>query len=530
VKPSVRLRVVSFNDVYSLEHLPQLKNLVRHAREVDPADALLVVVAGDFLAPSLLSSLDAGRAMVACLNDIGVTHVVLGNHEDDIVVPELRQRIAELHAVWLGTNVSNFEPRLPSHDIVTLGAHGAGGGEAVVRVGLVGIVMTDAAVYRAAPFGGATLSEPNAAAIREARRLIEDEKCDCVLPVTHQPLADDRELARAEVSPRFPAVIGGHEHELFLENVEGTWLIKAGMDALHAAVLDLGWDEEGTLSTIVRMESVVGYAEDLDLRARIDAAMVKVHALESATLYAVAPGEALSSVGNRARQTTMGTLVCNRLRDALGAEAAIFNGGGIRASRDYPAHLTYGDIKAELPFDNEVIVARIPGRVLAEAIATSRAAAPLESGGFLQVDDRIRIEEPGHVVTQVAGAALDPDRDYSVATVRDLLTGMDHIEPFVRWGREHPERVAPHGSGREVKIVLVESFALSLWRRLGGFDAVDENHDNRVSAEELAKAIARVNNEAPSSIAAQLVLQAIDTDRAGAITRQEVERIDPGDE
>lgn len=95
----VRLRIVSVNDVYSLEQLPRLGSLVRHAREVDPADAFLVVVAGDFLAPSLLSSLDAGRGMVACLNEIGVTHVVLGNHEDDIPVAELRKRVSELKAV-----------------------------------------------------------------------------------------------------------------------------------------------------------------------------------------------------------------------------------------------------------------------------------------------------------------------------------------------------------------------------------------------------------------------------------------------
>jgi hypothetical protein len=278
------------------------------------------------------------------------------------------------------------------------------------------------------------------------------------------------------------------------------------------------------------MEAVSAYPEDAELRARVDGAMAKVHAIEWATVYAVAPGETLSSVGSRSRQTTMGTRLCSRLRDALGAEAAIFNGGGIRASRDYPSRLTYGDVKSELPFDNEVVVARLPGRVLAEAVAASRAAAPAESGGFLQVDDRMHVDEPAHVVSAVAGAPLDADRVYRVATVRELLTGMDHIEPLARWGREHPALVPPPGSGREVKLVLVESFAVSLWRRLGGFDAVDANHDGRVSASEIAAAIARVNEEAPSEIAAQLVLQALDVDHAGAVTREEAARVEPHDD
>jgi 2',3'-cyclic-nucleotide 2'-phosphodiesterase (5'-nucleotidase family) len=520
----VRLRIVSINDVYSLENLPRLKSLVRHAREVDPADATLVVMAGDFLAPSLLSSLDAGRAMVACLDEIGVTHVVLGNHEDDVPVAELRKRVAELHAVWLGTNVHGFEPPLAPHDVVTVtGADGRS-----VRVGLVGVVMTDPAVYRLAPFGGAKLEPANEAALREARWLVTEGRCTCVVPVTHQPMESDRELARAAMTPRFPVVIGGHEHVVFDDTVNGTQIVKAGTDAKHAAIVDLVWDGAGALDVGVSMEPVDSYPEDAGLRARVDAAMVKVHALEAATVYKVHHGEHLSSVGNRAHPTTMGTLVCSRLRDALGADAAIFNGGGIRASRDYPEHLTYGDVKSELPFDNEVVVARLPGRVLADAVAASRAAAPGESGAYLQVDDRMHVDEPSHVVTAVAGAPLDPDRVYRVATVRELLTGMDHIEPLARWGHEHPDLVPPPGSGREVKLVLVESFAVSLWRSLGGFDAVDANHDGRVSAGEIADAIARVNHEAPSEIAAQLVLQALDVDHAGAVTREEAERVEPG--
>ena len=64
------LRVVSINDVYSLENLRRLKNLVRHHAVTDPADAMIVALAGDFLAPSILSSLDYGRGMVDCLNAV----------------------------------------------------------------------------------------------------------------------------------------------------------------------------------------------------------------------------------------------------------------------------------------------------------------------------------------------------------------------------------------------------------------------------------------------------------------------------
>jgi 5'-nucleotidase len=53
------LRIVSVNDVYVLDDLPRLRNLVRHHAVTAPADAFIVAIAGDFLAPSTLSSLDA---------------------------------------------------------------------------------------------------------------------------------------------------------------------------------------------------------------------------------------------------------------------------------------------------------------------------------------------------------------------------------------------------------------------------------------------------------------------------------------
>src|SRR5262249_50108383 len=159
----------------------------------DAADVMIVVVAGDFVAPSILSSIDAGRGMVECLNDVGITHVVFGNHEDDVTTEELRKRVRELHATWLATNVHRFDPPLPEILVLEVGAHAA----RVVRVGLVGVVMDDKTVYRRAPFGGAAMEPANAAALREARRLMDVEHCSCVISITHQTLADDRALAKA---------------------------------------------------------------------------------------------------------------------------------------------------------------------------------------------------------------------------------------------------------------------------------------------------------------------------------------------
>src|SRR5262249_22909258 len=169
------------------------------------------------------SSLDAGRGMVDCLNAVGVTHVTFGNHEDDLTTDELRARAKELHAKWLATNVRAFDPALPVSDVVVVRAPGG----RALRGRLVGVVMDDRGIYRRQPFGGGTIEPPNAAARRETARLLA-EGCACVVPLTHQTMEADRALAREEQDPRFSVIVGGHEHEIHVEQIAGTWIVKAG--------------------------------------------------------------------------------------------------------------------------------------------------------------------------------------------------------------------------------------------------------------------------------------------------------------
>ncbi len=492
------LRIVSVNDVYSLANLPRLKSLLRHYQGPET----ITILAGDFVAPSLLSSLDAGRGMVDCLDDIGISYVVLGNHEDDILPEELHKRVAEFNGTWLSTNV-RFDPKMKNHDVITIGGR---------RIGLVGVVMTDPTVYRAPPFGGAPNEPANEAAVREAKRLIADG-CACVIAITHQSMEDDRVLARTPMNPPFPVIVGGHEHTPFLEKVDSTWIVKAGSDALAAAITEITWDDAGALTVTTRLEPVADYPEDAELRARVDGHMAKVQEIETASLVMLAPGETLSSVGARAKQTSLGTLLCSRIRDAMGAEFCLFNAGGIRGARDYTVHFTYGDLKTEVPFDNEIVVVRMPGSVIREGVIASRAHAPAESGAYLQIDDALDIDK------------LEPAREYRVAVVRNLVGGMDHIEPLIAFKTAHPEKIPPVGSGRDVKHVLVDAFAVELWRKLGGFDEIDANHDGIITEPEVAAALTRVTAEAPSHVTARLLMHALDVNADDTITPSELDRI-----
>lgn len=520
------LRLICVNDVYSLDHLPRLCNLVRHYAKSEPADLMLTTLAGDFVGPSMLSSLDKGRGMIDALNTIGVTHVIFGNHEDDIDIGELRDRIAEFRGCWLNTNMPTFVPELPTHQILEVTAPGG----RTVRVGLLGVVMEDATVYRRKPFGGAQILPANATALGMAR-LLHEQGCTCVIPLTHQEMADDRRLAVSQISPPFPVILGGHEHKVFLEEIEKTWIIKAGTDAQFAAVVDLEWPADAPASgpdapTVnVRLENVANYPEDAALRARVNARMAAVHELEAATLMPLPDGVTLSSVGTRSRQTTVGRLLASRIRDVECAEGCLLNGGGIRASREYKGHFTYGDLKAELPFDNEIAVVALPGRVVRDAVRASRAQAPQESGGFLQVDDRMRVEQPGDALVEIAGEPISDERIYRIAIMRNLMTGMDHIEPLVQYAKAVPACLPAEGSGREIKVVLVDAFSRELWRQLGSFESLDTDQDGSISGSEIAAAVSRVTAAPASKITVEILMRTLDADHDQMISREEAQAV-----
>lgn len=509
----MKLRIVAINDVYVLDRLPRLATLIRRAREVDPADALLVTLAGDFLSPSLLSSIDAGRSMVDCMNAIGVTHLTFGNHEDDLAAHDLRARTLEVTGKWLATNVRDLEPSLPVSDVIEV---------AGVRVGLLGVVMNDAAVYRHPPFGGVAVEDPIAAALREAAAL-RARGCDVVIPLTHQFVVADRALAAAQREPPFPVILGGHEHAGIMEYVEGTWIIKAKADAENAAVIDVTTDapDRSDVRAVVRLEPVSGYEEDPAIRELVDRHMKLVRDLEAATLFRIPDGEVLSSIGTRSMQTSLGSLLVSRIRDVLDADVAVLNGGGVRGSREYTNRFTYGALRAEVPFDNEMVVVPIPGAVLAEVVAFSRARAPVEYGGFLQVDDRVLVADGTNELVAVAGAPFDPSREYRVALVRNFFDGLDGIEPFVRFAKEHPTRIPRVDSGRDVRLVLVCAFARDIWRKLGGFAAIDVDGDGSVTPAEVAAALEHARGERAQEATAGLVVTTLDRDHDGVISREE---------
>jgi 5'-nucleotidase/UDP-sugar diphosphatase len=135
----------------------------------------------------------------------------------------------------------------------------------------------------------------------------------------------------------------------------------------------------------------------------------------------------------RTREAAIGNLFADAIRVASEADAAIINGGGIRAGKVYApgATITRRDVLAELPFNNKVVTVEISGRGLRSAMENGLIQLPNAGGRFPQVSGMaVEVDisrPPGSRVTsmRVGGQPLDDERIYKVATIDFIARGGD---------------------------------------------------------------------------------------------------------
>jgi len=153
----------------------------------------------------------------------------------------------------------------------------------------------------------------------------------------------------------------------------------------------------------------------------------------------------------RTREAAIGNLFADAMRISMRADAAVINGGGIRAGRLYApgSAITPRDILAELPFNNRVVTVELPGRELKAAIENGLSRLPLAAGRFPQVSGISATYDPARsagdrILTMlVDGASLDQTKTYRVAVLDFLERGGDDYTAFRDAVRITPDNDAP---------------------------------------------------------------------------------------
>ena len=420
------------NDVYEIAPkrgkggFAPLMTLLERERAASPHT--VTTFGGDLFSPSVLSGLTQGAQMVEMMNAIGTDLAVVGNHEYDFGPEVAARNFAASAFPWLGANALGPDG-MPAGGLVATRFMETGG----FKVGFFGVITPETDV----------LSSPGpdiafAPVLKTARKAVEDLKAqgaELIVALTHQPISRDRELA-AKVGG-IHLVLGGDDHVPIAFHEGRVPIFKAGYDAHYLGVVDLHleWVErrgKKSLSVLPewRLVTTAGVAADPGVQALVD----KYETMLDKELGVVIGRTEVELDTRRASVRTMesnfGSLVAEAMRQGVGADVGLANGGGIRGDRTYApgTELTRKDILTELPFGNTVVLMELSGADLLAALENGVSRVEDVAGRFPQVAGLALVYDPaapaGSRVTEitVGGAPLDPAKVYTVAT-NDYMAG-----------------------------------------------------------------------------------------------------------
>jgi 2',3'-cyclic-nucleotide 2'-phosphodiesterase (5'-nucleotidase family) len=399
--------------------------LAEEVKRLRAGQPTLLLAAGDMIQGNQWANFFQGESAIRLMNALGFDALVLGNHEFDFGQEVLKQRLAEAAFPVLGANVEGL-PGIRPYVIKEVGGW---------RVLIIGVVTVDTPVMtHPRNVAGLTFRPPEEAIRRIAPEIMAP--ADLVVVLSHLGLPADRRLAR-EV-PGIQVIVGGHTHTRIERPlaVNGSWIVQAWEHGKTLGCLDLiRTDGRVTLAggRLIDIDPAKGAAPEI-------AALVESYGSRVQAALDEVLGEALvdlDSKGARERETNLGNLLTDRLRQETGAEVAILNGGGIRA--DIPAGpIRVRQVMDVLPFNNFPVVLRLTGSEIKEVLEHGVSEAGGHGGKFPQVSGVMFVYQTASpsgrrvLKVEISGRPLEPERTYTVATNDFLAAGGDGYAVFKR--------------------------------------------------------------------------------------------------
>lgn len=286
------LHIVHFNDIYNLdiayEEEPRggarkfASQMKKYKQELAFKGFFkpLVLFSGDFVGPSLMSSLTQGAHLIDALNAIGADYGTFGNHELDYGYESLKARLKGVdddifdqevgfqdyetsETQWISTNMTEVATGYPM------------GGSQVSRYALFewggefGTALeTEKPKSRAIKVGLLAVSEnwlsqcsqlpPNTLAYedyiesaKKTAKFLRQNGAEIVLAITHNRLSNDYKLMDAV--PEIDLLLGGHDH--FYKNDLSKRIVKSGEEWRWLSKVEIEL-KRGNPKPIVRLETV----------------------------------------------------------------------------------------------------------------------------------------------------------------------------------------------------------------------------------------------------------------------------------
>ncbi|KAJ1964450.1 hypothetical protein IWQ62_002929 [Dispira parvispora] len=402
----------------------------------------LVVFSGDAFNPSTESSFTRGKHMVPVLNALNLDAACYGNHDFDFGVTVLESLARACNFPWLLSNVVDCETGQPVaraqrwHLVEHQG----------LKIGFIGIVERE--WLETLPSLPATFQYRDfVECARELSEYLRSPAIgvDLVVALTHMRLPNDIKLAR-ECADQVDLVLGGHDHmyavgtgaELFgwtgtewtsysqnpvIDTTEpglnspifagaqgelpsaanytpnalqGLRIVKSGTDFRELSEIQLRVDWlHGDDSPRRRISQIRVYRHAVTSDILPDPATEEVvqrvsqgvsKHIDKVIGYTLTPWDARSTKV-RIEESAIGNLLADLMRNAYPCvDVALACGGAIRSDTVYgPGDITMRTVMDLFPFEDPVVVVRLSGTQLWEALENGFSKFPAQEGRFPQV-------------------------------------------------------------------------------------------------------------------------------------------------
>jgi 2',3'-cyclic-nucleotide 2'-phosphodiesterase (5'-nucleotidase family) len=435
------------NDIYLMDEttmadgrrrggFARLAAVIQAERAKALAEGRRVIVAhgGDTLSPSLMSSVDRGAHIVALTNIIRPDIFAPGNHEFDFGKSIFLARMAEakfpLFAANLRTADDEHLPGFKDRAIVEIDG---------VRIGLTGAAYEGS--HRLSSPGDLTF-RPTVETMRGEAAALRRDGADLVAAVMH---ADRSRTLMLAATGEVDLILTGHTHDLRVTYDGRVVTAESSYDAHYVVSIDLSIEialRDGKRHTKwwpqFRVVDTASVTPDPAVAAAVAAYQRSLGESMNVPLATTAVELDSRVVTVRTQEAAIGNLITDAMRSAARADVAVMNGGGIRGGRLYSPGtvITRRDVLAELPFGNRLVTIEVRGRDLRQAIENGLTQLPNVSGRFPQLSGMAIEIDPRRpagsriISLRVAGAPLDPERTYRVATNDFLARGGDGYVTF----------------------------------------------------------------------------------------------------
>ena len=398
---------------------------------------VVLLDAGDTFHGSAFATLDKGEGILELMKLAGYDAMTPGNHDFNYGSDALTHLSFKAPFPILSANLvqrGSEKKLLDGYAVIQ---------RENIKIGIFGL-CTPETVSKANPENVRDIEvyDPYQAAA-EAVSVLKAAEVDYIVALCHLGLNSGSQFTSEGVARSIAGIdliIDGHSHtELEQGKRIGNTLIASAGEHLNAVgMVTLDHATRDVIAELIRVDDprVQGLSD-----AAVDARIYEIETKQQGILSEVVGNTPVMLNGRfedvRTKETNLGNLVTDAMRDATGAQIALINGGALRDSI-VEGDITKGDVLNVMPFGNYIVTKQLNGANLRAALESSVKAYPEDYGGFLQVSGISFVFDPaaspgGRIKDiQVGGKPLDITAEYLVAVNDFIATGGDNYAMFAK--------------------------------------------------------------------------------------------------